>query len=117
MRLGVRMRLRVPGRIVRRVELRRLRVERRRGVKVIRLTVANRGNVTVELGSRLTLSLIRHGHVVARLRRRGRFELLPGAKAVVPVRYRGRLRGFVTIVADVRLDRGMRVQRRFRIRL
>lgn len=116
-RLGVLVRVRVPGRIVRRLELRRLRVHRARGARLLFLSIANRGNVTEQLRGRFTVSLIRRGHMVARLRPRALRELLPGARDIVELRYRGRLRGPVTALVKVRLRLDRFLERRYRIRL
>jgi hypothetical protein len=115
MRLGVRVRVRVPGRIVRRLELQGLRVHRPRRARILLVSVVNRGNVTVQVGGRVSVSLVRRGHILARLRPHGRRLLLPGARTILRLPYRGRVRGPVTAVVRVRLAPG--VARRYRIRL
>jgi hypothetical protein len=60
-RLGVRVRLRVPGRILWQLTLGRLRVERERGARLMFISVANHGNVTVPLRGHVTASLLRGG--------------------------------------------------------
>jgi hypothetical protein len=117
-RLGVRIRIIVSGRIVRRLTLGGLRVHRQRNARIIFVPVANHGNVTVQLGSCVTASLIRHDHALARLNPPVRRPLRPGARAVLALRYGGRARGLVTAVVRVRLGAGLRVvERRYRIRL
>jgi len=117
-RLGVRIRMTVSGRIVRRLTLGGLRVHRRRNARIIFVPVANHGNVTVQLRSCVTVSLIRHGHQLARLNPPAGRPLRPGARAVFALRYGGRVRGLVTAVVRVRLGPGVRaVERRYRIRL
>lgn len=117
MRLGVVVKVRVPGRIVRRLEFRRLRVRRAHRARVLSITLANRGNVTEQL-VRVTTSLVRRGQVVARLRSRVQRELLPGGQTVVELRYRGRVRGSVSVIVKVRLRPGVHsIERRYRIRL
>jgi hypothetical protein len=117
-RLGVRIRMVVPGRIVRRLTLGGLRVNRRRDARFMFVSVANRGNVTVQLRGRVTALLLRRGRQQARLSPRARRALLPGARAVLALRYRGHVRGPVTAVVRVRLGPGIRaVERRYRIRL
>jgi hypothetical protein len=117
-RLGVRIRMVVPGRIVRHVALGGLRVHRGRHGRFLFVSVANRGNVTVQLRGRVTGSLFRRGRQVARLNPRARRALVPGARAVVALSYGGRLRGRATAVVRVRLGSGLRViERRYRIRL
>jgi hypothetical protein len=117
-RLGVRIRIVVSGRIVRRLTLGALRVHRQRDARIILVPVANRGNVTVQLRSSVTASLIRRGHQLARLNPPARRPLRPGARAVIALRYGGRARGLVTAVVWIRLGSGLRVvERRYRIRL
>jgi hypothetical protein len=117
-RLGVRIRMRVPGRIVRQLTLGGLRVHRRRDARIMFVSVANRGNVTVQLRGHVTASLVRRGQQLARLSPRARRALLPGARAVLALRYSGPLRGLVTAVVSVRLGSAIRVvERRYRIRL
>jgi hypothetical protein len=117
-RLGIRVRVHVPGRIVRQLRLGGLRVHRPRAARFMFVAVANRGNVTVQLRGRVTATLVRRGQQVARLSPRVRRSLLPGARAVVALRYSGRARGLVTAVVRVRLGPGVRaVERLYRIRL
>ena len=118
LRLGVRVRMRVPGRIVRRLRLGGLRVHRERGVRSMFVSVANRGNVTLQLRGHVTTSLVRRGKQLARLSPRARPALLPGTRAVLVLRYGGHVRGPVTAVVRVRLGSGLRVvERRYRVRL
>ena len=117
-RLGVRISMTVSGRIVRRLTLGGLRVHRRRNARIIFVPVANHGNVTVQLRSCVTVSLIRHGRQLARLSPLVGRSLRPGARAVLALRYGGRARGLVTAVVRVGLGPGVRVlERRYRIRL
>lgn len=117
-RLGVGVRIRMPGRIVRRLAVRGLRVRRHGPARDVLVAVANRGNVTEQLGGRVTVTLVRSGRLVSRLRLRGLRELLPGARAVLRMRYAGRVRGLVTAVVKVRFGGRLRpVERRYRIRL
>jgi hypothetical protein len=117
-RLGVGLRIRVPGRIVRRLELRGLRVRPHGRVRDLLVTVTNRGNVTEQLRGQLTVSLARDGRIVSRLRPRRLRELLPGTQTVLALRYAGRLRGRVSAIVRVRLGAHRRaLERRYRIRL
>jgi hypothetical protein len=117
-RLGVRVKVRVPGRIVSHLVLGGLRVHRTRRARFVFVSVANRGNVTVQLRGNLTASLLRRGRQVARLSLPGPRALVPGARVILALRYGGRLRGRVTAVVRVRLGPGVRtVERRYRIRL
>jgi hypothetical protein len=96
MRLGVVVVVRAPGRIVRSVALRGLRVNRARRGRTLELVVANRGNVTETIDARrIRLSISRRG---ARtwLRPVTR-ELRPRTNGIVEFRYRGRLAGWVTV--------------------
>jgi hypothetical protein len=89
MRLGVVVVVRVPGRIVRRLEVVRIRVRRRR----LGLVVANMGNVTERIGGACPLVwLHRRGRIVARLRAPVR-SILPHSRGLVELVYRGRARG------------------------
>ena len=117
-RLGVRLRMVVPGRIVRQVTFGVLRVQQRRGAHLMLVSVANRGNVTVQLRGRVTALLVRRGRQLAQLSPQAQRVLLPRARAALALRYRGRVRGLVTVVVRVRLGSGIRdVERRYRIRL
>ena len=117
-RLGVRIRMVVPGRIVRHLTLGAVRVHRVRDARLMFVSVANRGNVTVQLRGHVTASLVRRGRQLVRLSHRARPTLLPGAHAVLALRYSGRLRGRVTVAVRIRLGSGRRVvERRYRIRL
>jgi hypothetical protein len=118
MRLGIRLRIVVPGRIVRRLTLGGLRVHRRRHAQLLFVSIANRGNVTVNLRGHVTAWLVHRGHRPARLRPLARRTLLPGARAVLTLRHRGRVRGLVTAVVQVSLGSSIRlVERRYRLRL
>jgi hypothetical protein len=117
-RLGVRVKVRVPGRTVRHLTLGRLSVQRRGNARLMFVSIANRGNVTVQLGGCVTASLVRRGRQLARLSPPRQRALLPGARAVLALRYSGRARGLLTAVVRVRLGPGVRaVERRYRIRL
>ena len=117
-RLGVRIKVVVPGRIVRQVTLGDLRVQQRHGARFMFVSVANRGNVTLQLRGRVTALLVRRGRQLARLSPRAQRVLLPGARAALALRYSGRVRGLVTVVVRVRLVSSTRVvERRYRIRL
>ncbi|MDX6484465.1 MAG: hypothetical protein QOE95_2236, partial [Gaiellaceae bacterium] len=58
-RLGVRIRMDVPGRIVRNAALGGLRIRRSHTARFMFVPVTNRGNVTVPLRGRVTASLLR----------------------------------------------------------
>jgi hypothetical protein len=118
LRLGVRIRMRVPGRIVRRVEFGRLRVHRHRHGMFILVSITNRGNVTAELRGHVTARLARRSRQVARLKPLTQVPLLPGVRAILTLRCGHRVRGPVTAIVRVRLGPGVRVvERRYRLRL
>jgi hypothetical protein len=115
-RLGVRIRMRVPGRVVRRLRLGRFRVMR--DSRTMLVSVANRGNVTMQLRGRVTVALVRHGKALAHLRPRARRALIPGTRTLIALPYAGRVRGRVIAVVRVRLGFGIPVvERRYRLRL
>jgi hypothetical protein len=98
LRVGVIVDLRVPGRIVRRLDARRLTARNHRRLELL---LVNRGNVTERLGrDGLRLVLSRDGRRVATLRTR-RGELLPRTSGLVEFVYRGRARG--KVVARIEL--------------
>jgi hypothetical protein len=113
LRVGVIVVLHVPGRIVRRLEARRLTVRRAGARRMLELLLVNRGNVTERLGSGLRLVLLRHGRTLAKLRP-PRQELLPRSRGIAEFTYRGRVRG--SVVARVEL-RPYGQPRIFRVRL
>ena len=117
MRLGVHVVVRAPGRIVRRLVLRRLAVRRQGQTRILELVVGNRGNVTEEIErERISLSL-RRGRALVRLRPEPR-ELLPHSRGVVQFRYRGRMTGWVDALASIApASGGSSIYRSFRIRL
>ena len=119
LRLGVRVSVRMPGRVIRRLTLGGVRVHRRRGSRFIVVSVVNRGNVTVQLRGHVTASLFRSGDRVARLQFATRpASLVPAARTLLALRYAGRVRGPVIAVVQIRIGPGVRlVARRYRLRL
>jgi hypothetical protein len=116
-RLGVVVVVRAPGKIVRRLELRGLRVRRagRRGT--LELLVVNRGNVTEILQrERVLLTLGKPGRAPVRLRPETR-TLRPRTRGIVAFRYRGPLRGWLTAQATVSAGHGLVARRAYRIQL
>jgi hypothetical protein len=108
-RVGVIVDLRVPGRIVRRLDARALTVRRRRRLRLLELLLVNRGNVTERLGrDGLRIVLNRNGRPVATLRPR-RGELLPRSRGLAVFTYRGRARG--KLVARIELRPSIRGRR------
>jgi hypothetical protein len=116
MRIGVVVVVRAPGRIVRRLELRELRVRRAGRARTLELLVVNWGNITETLGrSRVVVALHRRGLAPARLWPASR-ELRPRTSGIAQFSYRGRLRGWVTARVTISTGRSG-VQRSFRVRL
>jgi len=119
LRVGVEVVLRVPGRIVRRLQPRGLVVRRSGRRRLLELHLVNRGDVSETLdGRRLRLLVVRGGRATAVLRPLRR-ELLPGARGICDFVYRGPIRGAVRVRLEVRGPSGGRVllRRSFRVRL
>lgn len=116
LRVGVIVELRVPGRIVRRLDARAVSVRHLGGSRLLGLLLVNRGNVTERLGKDgLRLVLSRHGRRFATLRPQ-REELLPRSRGVAEFAYRGPVRGPVDARIELRASiRGRRPT--FRLRL
>jgi translation initiation factor IF-1 len=117
MRLGVVVVVRAPGRVSRRLELRRLRVRRARAGRVLDLYMANRGNVTELLPRRsVTVTLRRGRRVLARLYPAPR-EFLPRTIGIVSARYTGPVRGSATAFVEVSPGSGRTLRRTYHLRL
>ena len=113
MRLGVRIVVRAPGRVVRRLVVAGLRVRHAGRTRLLEVTILNRGNVTETLPrGRLSVLLVRKGKVLARLVA-DRRELLPRSRGVLSPTYSGRVRGPII----VRVEIGGGPRRSFRLRL
>jgi hypothetical protein len=111
-RLGVRVRVRMPGRIVRHLTVNGLRVHRHRDLRDLLVSLTNLGNVAEQLRGQLAVTLIRDGRVVSLLRPRRPRELWPKTRVVVALPYAGGVRGLVTAGVKVRGK-----ERRYRLRL
>jgi hypothetical protein len=118
MRMGIVVVVRAPGTVVRRLELRGLRVVRSKRFRVLELAIANRGNVTESFArAHATVSLERGGRRIAKLGADPR-EVRPQTNGILQFRYRGEVRGPVIAHVDVAPDSSGRVERRtFRIHL
>jgi hypothetical protein len=119
MQVGVVVTVRVPGRVVRRLDVRGLRLLRRGRRRTFLLTIWNRGNVSEVLPlRRVRIVLRRRGRPFATLLP-SRRQILPHAVAVLALRYAGGVRGWVEAAVAVRRARpGAAILRRtFRIRL
>jgi hypothetical protein len=113
MRVGVRVVVRVPGSVVRKLAIRSLHVRRRGRTRLLDIGLANLGNVTEALApGRVIVTLLVRGRVTVRVRTQRR-ELLPHSFGIATGRYFGALRG--RLLARVEVGRGGR--RMFWIRL
>jgi hypothetical protein len=97
MRLGVRVAVRAPGKVVRRVAVRGLRVRRSGPVRSLDVTLENLGDLIETRGVDVVLSARgRVDRVHAETR-----EVLPRTRAILTARYAGQLRGRVTARVEV----------------
>jgi len=92
-RLGVVVVVRAPGKVVHRLELAGARVRRAARNRILRLRIANRGNVIEALNPGCPRVAVRRGRVLLATLRLPRRRLLPRTSALVDVVYRGRFRG------------------------
>ena len=117
-RLGVVVLVRAPGTVVRRLVLRRLRVARRGGRRLLELRVANRGNVTETLARvHVTISRARTGRRLATLGA-ARRDVRPHSQGILEFRLRRRLRGAVSVRVAIPAAPGRRgIRRTYALRL
>jgi hypothetical protein len=116
-RMGVVVVVRAPGEIVRRLEVRGLRVMGRGRVRTFELSVVNRGNVSESFTRpRMLVSLDRGARRIARLHGEPR-ELRPRTRGILQFRYRGDLTGPVTARIEVTSESGRVLRKAFRARL
>jgi hypothetical protein len=119
LRIGVVVVVRVPGRLVHRLGLGRLRLASRQPVTRLQLVVVNRGNVEewLERG-RISVSLVRGGWRLASAPIATR-RLLARSSGLVEARFRRPLRGWVTAVVVVRRPGGAghALRRSYRVKL
>jgi len=93
LRLGVIVVVRAPGKVVRRIDVLRIRTRRAGRARVLGVLLANRGNVTETVGGSCALVwLHRRGRILARLRTPER-RILPHTSGLVELTYRGHARG------------------------
>lgn len=119
LRLGVVVVARVPGLLVRRLALGRLRVAHRPRSTVVDVAVANRGNVDEWIGAhRVSIRLLRRGRVVATLRATPR-RLLARSSGLVRVACPRVLHGRLTAVVQLSRPRDgvAEIRRSLRLRL
>jgi len=111
-RLGVIVVVRAPGKVVRRLELRRLRAVRHGRRRSLELRVANRGDVTEELALvHVTISRARTGRRLAALVAAQR-DLRPRTQGILEFRLRRRLHGAVSARVVIPAARGRTAIRR-----
>jgi hypothetical protein len=118
LRMGLVVVVRAPGTIVRRLELRGLRVARRARRRALELMVVNRGNVTESLErARAVVVAARSGRRVATLLADSR-DLRPRTRGILEFRFRGRPHGLMAARVLIYAEPGRRALRRtYRIRL
>jgi hypothetical protein len=102
LRLGVPVRVRMPGRLVHHLGIRGLALRRQRHSRDLLVSIANLGNVTEQLRGQVTVTIMRDGRVLSKLLPRRSRELFPRMRTLVTLRYRGRARGPVTAVVRAR---------------
>ena len=112
LRLGVPVRVRMPGRIVHGLRIHGLAVRRHKHSRDLLVSLTNLGNVTEQLRGQVTVTIMRSSRVLSRLRPRRPRELFPGRRALLTLRYAGQVRGPVTALVTVGDH-----QRRYRLRL
>jgi hypothetical protein len=117
LRVGVVVVVRAPGRVVRRLVLRRVDLRRAHRVRLLEVLVSNLGNVTETLErGRVRVVLVR-GRAQTILRADAR-DLRPRTNGVVTVRYGGRADGWATARVEIAAtDGGPVVRRSFRVKL
>ena len=117
MRIGVVVVVRAPGRIVRRLNVRHLRVRRAGRVPVLELRLTNRGNVTESLARGVVRVVLRRGALDIGLRAGGR-TIRPRTDGVLRIPCPRLLQGSFTATVRVGSEPGRPPARRtFRVRL
>jgi hypothetical protein len=119
MQVGVVVEVRVRGRVLRRLDIRGLRLARHGHRRTVLLTLWNRGNVSEVVPLRRVRIVLRRGRRVLAILLPPRRRILPHSIAVIALRYGGGAHGWAK--ADVALRRprpGTAILRRtYRIRL
>jgi hypothetical protein len=117
-RMGVVVVVRAPGRTVRRLELRRLRVTRRGSRRALDVVVANRGNVNESvMHARAVVTLRRRGGAVVTLAALGR-DVRPRTSGILEFPFRRLPHGPVTALVVIPGEPGRTAARRtYRLRL
>jgi hypothetical protein len=119
MQVGVVVTVRVPGRVVRRLDVRGLRLVRHGRRRTFLLTIWNRGNVSEVLPLRRVRVVLRRGGRLFATLLPSRRQILPHAVAVLALRYAGGVRGWVQAAVAIRHPRpgSALLRRTYRIRL
>jgi hypothetical protein len=119
MQVGVVVTVRVPGRVVRRLDVRGLRLVRHGRRRTFLLTIWNRGNVSEALPMRRVRVVLRRGGRLFATLLPLRRQILPHAVAVLALRYAGGVRGWVQAAVAIRHPRpgSALLRRTYRIRL
>jgi hypothetical protein len=116
-RMGVVVVVRAPGKIVRRVDLKALRVVPTRHGRALELVLANRGNVTESFArGRAAVYIEGNGRRLARLVAEPR-ALRPGTRGVLRFASSRRFSGRVVARVDVVSEAGWTIRRTFSLRL
>jgi hypothetical protein len=116
-RIGVVVVVRAPGRVVRRIAVRGLRVRHLPHARLLEVLLVNRGNVTETLG-RGSIRIVLFGARRHATLHAGPRDLRPRTSGAVQFRYRGMLRGRVYARVRVEREPGRRSDvRTFRIHL
>jgi len=117
MRIGVRIVVRAPGRVVRRLALGPVHVLRHRKARVLEVLVVNRGNVTETLGrGSVRVTLVRGA--IRQTLRAGAREIRPRTSGALQLPVRRTVRGWFTVRVEVASEVARpRVVRTLRIRL
>ena len=106
LRLGIIVDVRGAGRVVRRIDIRAVRVRRAGAARTLEVVLTNRGNVSeLVTARRLSVVLRRKGRLVGTLRPAPQ-TLLPRATGLVDLLYRGKARGPVTAIVRLSATNG-----------
>jgi hypothetical protein len=118
LRVGIVVDIRAAGVVVRRVDIRALRLRRAGSAHTLEVVLRNRGNVSeLVTPRRLSVVLRRRGRLIATLHPLAQ-TLLPRTSGLFDLRYRSNVRGPVTAIATLLVANGRGPElRRFVLRL
>jgi hypothetical protein len=114
-RLGVRVNVRLPGLVLRRLAFGRVRLDAQPD-RALLVPIANRGNVSLVLRGHVKAYLAKRGRRVARLSASLPQALRPSGRTVLGFRVARHLHGRVTAVIRIRVG-ATTAERRYRLRL